>query len=133
MSSRLIPLRVTRRLQQFQGSLLDTPVQSSEKTIFKSEEAFPETLDTFLLLSHWPESGHMLIPEPTTGKGMGLPASYGMARLCPERRLAFLFPDLVERARYHLRCPYNRGLEEPVAFSLFYTCFFSSPSELHWK
>lgn len=41
--SRLGLLRVTKWLQEFQASLLDTTTQSSEKAILQSEEAFLET------------------------------------------------------------------------------------------
>lgn len=44
LSSRLALLRVTRWLQHFQTSLLDTAhVQRKEQTIFKNKEASPET------------------------------------------------------------------------------------------
>lgn len=109
MSSRLVPLRVTRRMQRFQASLLDTPVRSSEKAIFQSEEAFPRNPLTHFssCLIGQNRVTCSFLNQPLA-RGMGVHASCGVTRLCPELGLAFLFPDRMGRAGDLLKCPYHQ-------------------------
>lgn len=94
------------------------PARAQRRPSSTVRKPFQNPLDTFLLLSHWPELGHMFILNQSPARGVGV-HDWWSDQVPLHTRSGLSGPDHARGAGYHLKGAQHQGPGGPCAFSLF--------------